>query len=91
MTEFEMASLWLRGLVGTGQIGVVGVGILVMCAMNKDRTRQAEAQSRETEQREKRADARHAEAMEALRQQGETLRALVKGMETVIEKTAPRQ
>ncbi len=91
MTEFEMASLWLRGLVGTGQIGVVGVGILVMRAMNKDRTRQAEAQSREAEQREKRADARHAEAMEALRQQGETLRALVKGMETVIEKTAPRQ
>ena len=28
MTEFETASLILRGLVGTGQIGVVAIGIL---------------------------------------------------------------
>ena len=46
-------------------------------------------------ERAKREDARHAEAMEALRQQGETLRALsksleaaVRGMETVIERMA---
>ena len=51
---------------------------------------------RGTTERAKREDARHAEAMEALRQQGETLRAVsksleaaVKGMETVIERTAP--
>ena len=40
------------------------------------------------DQREKCEDARHAEAMEALHQQGETLRALVRGLETVIERTA---
>ena len=58
--------------------------------------RQAEAQRAEAEQREKRADQRHAEAMRALDavikgmdQQAETLRAAVKGMETVIERTAP--
>ena len=56
-----------------------------------------------TTERARREDARHAEAMEALRQQGETLRqqgeslrsvsksleAAVRGMETVIERTAP--
>ena len=143
MTEFEFASLMLRGLVGIGQIGIVGFGILVMHGMNKERTRQAEAQMEaqqrqaeaqrrqaeaqmeaqqrqaeaqrrqaeaqmeaqqrqaeaqraEAEQREKRADQRHAEAMRALDavikgmdQQAETLRAAVKGMETVIERTAP--
>ena len=50
---------------------------------------------RGTTERAKREDARHAEAMEALRQQGETLRAVsksleaaVKGLETVIERMA---
>ena len=56
-----------------------------------------------TTERARREDARHAEAMEALRQQGESLRqqgetlravsksleAAVRGMETVIERTAP--
>lgn len=91
----------LRGLVGAGQIGVVAIGIMVMRGMNRDYTRQfetqMETQRREAEQREKRADQRHAENMEALRavtrgmdQQGETLRAAVKGMEAVIERTAPK-
>ena len=58
---------------------------------------------RGTTERARREDARHAEAMEALRQQGESLRqqgetlravsksleAAVRGMETVIERTAP--
>ena len=93
MTEFETASLILRGLVGAGQIVVVAIGIMVMRGMNRDRTRQfeaqmeaqrreAEAQRAEADRREKREDARHAEAMEALRQQGESLRVL-------IERTAP--
>ena len=95
MTEFEVASLWLRGLVGAGQILVVAIGILVMRGMNRERAAQAEAQRAETDQREKRADQRHAEAMRALDalvkgmdQQGETLRAAVKGIEAVIERTA---
>ncbi len=89
MTEFETASLILRGFGGAGQIVVVAIGIMVMRGMNRDRTRQFEAQRREaeahraeTDRREKREDARHAEAMEALRQQGESLRVL-------IERTAP--
>ena len=88
MTEFEMASLFLRGVVGAGQIAVVAVGIHFMRQMNKDRARQVEAQRAEADQREKRADQRHAEAMRALEalikgmdHQAETSRALVKGME----------
>ena len=89
MTEFEAATLAIQqqqlwaaraillvaGLVGAGQILVVAIGIWVM--------------RRASDQREKREDQRHAEAMEALRQQGETLRAVVKGLEAVIERTAP--
>ena len=89
MTEFEAATLAIQqqqlwaaraiplvaALVGAGQVLVVAVGIWVM--------RHA------SDQREKREDQRHAEATEALRQQGETLRAVVKGLEAVIERTAP--
>ena len=82
MTEFEAASLILRGLVGAGQILVVAVGVYFMRQMNRERAAQTETQRREADQREKRADQRHAEAMEALR-------GLIKGMETVIERTAP--
>ena len=84
MTEFEAATLALQQqqlwaaiaiplvalIVGAGQIIVVSVGIRVM--------------RRTSDQREKREDARHAEAMEALRQQAEALRVL-------IERTAPRR
>ena len=52
---------------------------------------QMEAQRRQAEAQRAEADQRHAEAMEALRQQGESLRVLVKSMEAVIERTAPRQ
>lgn len=36
------------------------------------------------------ADQRHAEAMAAVREQGEALRTLIRGMEAVLERTAPR-
>ena len=102
MTEFETASLILRGVVGAGQILVVAIGVHFMRQMNKDRApqteaqhRQVEAQRAEADQREKRADQRHAEAMDALRvshaENMEALRGLIKGMETVIERTAPGQ
>ena len=55
-------------VVGAGQIIVVAIGIRVM--------------RRTADQREKREDHRHAEAMEALRQQADALRVL-------IERTAP--
>ena len=37
------------------------------------------------------ADQRHTEAMAALREQGEALRTLIRGMEAVLERTAPRE
>ena len=36
------------------------------------------------------ADQRHVEAMAAVREQGEALRTLIRGMEAVLERTAPR-
>lgn len=36
------------------------------------------------------ADQRHAESMAAIREQGEALRTLIRGMEAVLERTAPR-
>ena len=78
----SIAIPFVAGLVGAGQIIVVSIGIRVMDKANKDRARQVEAQLRDADQREKRADQRHAENMEALR-------GLIKGMETVIERTSP--
>lgn len=36
------------------------------------------------------ADQRHEESMSAIREQGEALRTLIRGMEAVLERTAPR-
>ncbi len=94
MTDFEIASLTLRGIIGLGQTGAVLYGIHRMVRANENRAAQFDQQIREAErreeqrkkreeQREKRADQRHAEAMESLRQQGESLRVL-------IERTAPK-
>ena len=95
-------------VVGAGQIAAVIYGINRMVRVNEDRAvreekREDQREKREDQrekredQREKREDQRHAEAMAALQQQGETLRALVKGMDrqaealkVVIERTAPR-
>lgn len=81
-------------VVGAGQTAAVIYGINRMVRVNEDR---AVREEKREDQREKREDQRHAEAMAALQQQGETLRALVKGMDrqaealkVVIERTAPR-
>ena len=77
--------------IALGQMltGMLGVGLVWLGLRQMHRA---------GEQREKREDARHREAMAALDQQAEALRSLVKGMETaakgietVIERTAPRQ
>ena len=57
-------------------VGLVGVGIRAMTEAGMCRDRQLDEQRRDANQR-------HAESMEALR-------ALIKGMETVIERTAPK-
>ena len=94
MTLFESLSLAIAAgqmLVGLTGVVLVWVGVRQMIRANDDRTAQLDQQRHEAEQREKRADQRHDEAMEVLRQQGEALRILVKGMETVIERTAPKE
>ena len=67
---YQQAAIWTDAGVGVLQAGLIGLGLWIM-----DRT---------GKRREKREDARHAEAMRALE-------ALIKGMETVIERTAPRR
>ena len=94
MTDFEIASLTLRGIIGLGQTGAVLYGIHRMVRANEDRAAQFDQQIREAErreeQREKREDQRHAEAMEALRQQGEALRQQNESLRVLIERTAPK-
>ena len=80
MTMFESLSLAIAAgqlLTWAVAVGSVWLGIRQM--------------RRAGDQREKREDARHREAMEVIRRQDETLRALVKGLETVIERTAPKE
>lgn len=81
MTEYEAASLALQqshlwaaiaipavaGLVGIGQCWLIWIGIRRM--------------GQTSDQREKREDQRHVEAMARLDQQAESLRALVAGLE----------
>ena len=90
MTDLEIASLTLRGIIGLGQTGAVLYGIHRMVRANEDRAAQFDQQIREADQREKRADQRHAEAMEALRQQGEALRQQNESLRVLIERTAPK-
>ena len=86
MTEYEIATLaYQQGAqwIAVGQlavavvgVGLVGVGIRAMTETAKRRDRQLDQHRRDQDQR-------HAESMEALR-------ALIKGMETVIERTEGR-
>ena len=72
-------SEWIAaGQLATAVVGVglVGVGIRAMTEAAKRRDRQLDAHRRDQDQR-------HTESMEALR-------ALIRGMETVIERTGGR-
>ncbi len=80
MTEFEIANLAVRHAALTavyvqaavaGTVGLIQAGLITWGLL---------LMRRAGDQREKREDARHAESMEALR-------ALIHGMETVIERT----
>ena len=99
MTDFETTSLTLQAtaiiastLIGLGQIGVVWFGIRRMVAANEVRTqageRQARRQSDLVERQERQAERRHAETMAALDAQRVAMEGMVKGMETVIARTA---
>ena len=75
----------LTGMLG---VGLVWLGLQQMRRAGDQREKREDGRHREAMAA---LDARHREAMRALDQQAETLRAVVKGMETIIERTAPRQ
>ena len=89
MNEYELASLAAREAalwvavaqvaatlaIGIGQIAVVWYGIRAMQRMGATRAREQ--------------DQRHEEAMQRLDDQRRALEALIAGMETMIERTAP--
>ena len=95
-TEWIALGQMLTGMLG---VGLVWLGLQQMRRAGDQREKREDARHRETmtalDARHHEAmtalDARHREAMTALDQQAETLRAIVKGMETIIERTAPRQ
>ncbi len=97
MTDFEMASLAARIVVGAGQIAVVWCGIRAMLRVTADREtqgkEQAEAARRQHVEVMAAADRRHAEAMQAAeRQHAETMAVLDaqrRALEALIERTAP--
>ena len=80
MTEFEIGALSTRLLIGIGQILMVMWGIRQIRLASDSREQAGERQ----------AERRHTEVMAHLEQQGEALRALVRGMETMIERTGNR-
>ncbi len=84
-TEWIALGQMLTGMLG---VGLVWLGLQQMRRAGDQREKREDARHREAMTA---LDARHREAMRALDQQAETLRAVVKGMETIIERTAPRQ
>ncbi len=95
-TEWIALGQMLTGMLG---VGLVWLGLQQMRRAGDQREKREDARHREAmtalDARHREAmtalDARHREAMTALDQQAETLRAVVKGMETIIERTGPRQ
>ena len=100
MNEYEIASLAAREAslwvvvaqvaatlaIGIGQIVVVWYGIRAMQRMGATRARE---QDQRHEEAMTKADQRHEEAMQRLDDQRRALEALIAGMETMIERTAP--
>ena len=104
MTGFETASLAIAGANAVASItAAAGIwhGIRTMVRANKDRAvildQQREADERRHAEAMRAGDQRHAEAMAALADQRReaagqrrALEALITGMETMIERTAPK-
>ena len=78
MTEFEIASLTAAHI----QAGVAAGAALLQAALILLGFR---AMRIAGERRERAADQRHAETMEALRQQGQVLEAMAHGMEALLK------
>ena len=104
MTGFETASLAIAGANAVASItAAAGIwhGIRTMVRANKDRAvildQQREADERRHAEAMRAGDQRHAEAMAVLADQRReaagqrrALEALITGMETMIERTAPK-
>ena len=73
-------------MIGIGQIAVVWHGIRAMQRMGATRAREQDQRHEEVMTR---ADQRHAETMQRLDDQRRALEAVIAGMETMIERTAP--
>ena len=71
MTAFEIATLATSVVIGFGQIGIVWYGIHAMTRATERRAAEARDEARRASRV---ADQRHAEAMQALREQGTALR-----------------
>ena len=82
MTAFEVASLAIAAVSAFAAAIGIWRGIAVMVRANEERAAALE-QQREAD------ECRHAETMAALAEQGRALEALIRGMEAVIERTAP--
>ena len=86
MTAYETATLIVSAVQALASLGAVAALLVGLHRMDQaNRARFAEAETHAA-----REDARHAEAMTRLDQQGEALRTLIRGMETVIERTGSR-
>ena len=86
MTEYEAATLAASVAIGLGQIGIVWYGIHAMTRATERRAAEARDEGRRASRA---ADQRHEEAMQALREQGEALRASTAALVTLLERTAP--
>lgn len=84
MSEYEIASLTMGGIVGAAQIAVVIWGILTMKRSTMDR-------ANEHDQRHQQAmaaqDQRHQQAMVGLVAQSAALEATAHGIEALIQRT----
>ena len=95
MTEFEIASLTARYVIGGGQI-LIGLGqIAVVCYFGRQMVLANEARTLAGKQQEQQAEHRHAETMTALQalirgldNQGEALKKQGQALETLIARTS---
>ena len=83
---YQHAGVWIAAgtlIVGLAQCALIWYGIRMM-------RRAADARDRGLENQRAADDQRHAEAMAALADQRRALEAVIAGMETMIERTAPK-
>ena len=90
---YQHAGVWIAAgtlIVGLAQCALIWYGIRMMRRAADARDRGLENQRAADDQRHAEAGQRHAEAMAALADQRRALEAVIAGMETMIERTAPK-